>query len=264
MTDETMPEMADEPVETTDIQESDPDDVEESSTSDSDDATAEQPRKVKGVQKRIDELTHNWRETERDRDYWRNMAMQMQSQPKPEAPEPQPNIDPYEPRIEQFDDYDEYLVAKAEYRIESKQREAQKAEREKQKQAAQQQQVADFQSKMSEARAKYTDFDRVAFDPNVPYSDAMTDLVLRSEKGADVAYYLGTHKDEALRIAQLDDRSAAYEIGRLEVRLSIPKPRTVTQAPEPPGSVGGKETPGKDPEKMTTAEWMAWRNSQLR
>jgi hypothetical protein len=37
--------------------------------------------KAKGVQKRLDELTRNWRETERDRDHWRELAMRTQAPP---------------------------------------------------------------------------------------------------------------------------------------------------------------------------------------
>lgn len=53
-----------------------------------DDSSAEPP-KPKGVQKRIDELTRNWRETERHRDYWRELALrsnQEKPQPKEDAP----------------------------------------------------------------------------------------------------------------------------------------------------------------------------------
>lgn len=35
----------------------------------------EEPRKPRGVQKRIDELTGNWRNAERERDHWREVAM---------------------------------------------------------------------------------------------------------------------------------------------------------------------------------------------
>ena len=247
------------PVEITEPQESDTAEIEEAAPSDSDETTAETP-KPKGVQKRIDELTRNWRDTERDRDYWRNLAVQAQQKPEPEKPK---EVHEGEPLIDQFEDYEDFLIAKAEYRI-SKKHEADKvAETAKEKQIQQQKQAQEFQSKLNEARTRYSDFDAVAFDPSVPYSDPMTELVMNSENAIDLAYHLGQNKQDAFRIAQLDPVSAAREIGRLEVQLSIPKPKTVTDAPQPTGSVGHKETVTQDPSKMTTAEWMQWRNQQV-
>lgn len=267
MTDEAVIEQESpvvDPVETTDLPESDQaDDIEEAATSDdSEDTTAETPKKSRGVQKRIDELTANWRQEQREKEQLLAMLQQMQQQ-KPE-PEPAPQFDPNEPRLDQFEDYDKYVVALAKYEI----RKEQEAETSKQKaQAAEQQrrqQEAEFVQKLTDARIKYHDFDYVALDPTVPYSDAMTELVLESEQGADVAYYLGRHKDEALRIAQLDPIKAAREIGKLEVKLSLPQPKTVTKAPNPASTVGSKDAPVKDPSKMSTDEWIEWRNSQLR
>ena len=53
------------------------------------------PAKPKGVQKRIGELTHSWRDAQRERDYWRDLALKsIEQAPKakaeevaPEAPE---------------------------------------------------------------------------------------------------------------------------------------------------------------------------------
>src|SRR5689334_5427715 len=52
--------------------------------------------KPSGVQKRLDELTRNWRQAERDRDHWREQATRNQSQPA------QPQAAQGEPSLEQF------------------------------------------------------------------------------------------------------------------------------------------------------------------
>jgi len=187
----------------------------------------------------------------------------MQSQPK----EPEPAIvpDTGEPRLEQYDDYDDYIIAKTTHQIEQKQQVKDQQREAEQAQQAAAQHAQEFQQHLTDARVKYNDFDEVAFNPNIPYSEAMTDLVMTSEQGSDIAYYLGQHPEDAQRIARLSDRDAAREIGRLEVRVSIPQPKTISNAPEPPSTVGSKEVIGKDPSKMNTEEWMEWRNnSQLR
>lgn len=256
---ETAEEPVVDPVENTDNQESDQVEIEEATTSDSD-TTAEPQKKQKGVQKRIDELTRNYRETERDRDYWRQMAMQNQ----PKEPEPKTVPDTGEPKLEQYDDYDDYIIAKTTHQIEKKQQVKDQQREAEQAQQAAAEHVQEFQQHLTDARVKYNDFDEVAFNPSIPYSEAMTDLVMTSEQGSDIAYYLGQHPEDAQRIARLSDRDAAREIGRLEVRVSIPQPKTISNAPEPPSTVGSKETVAKDPSKMNTDEWMEWRHSQLR
>ena len=48
------------------------------------------------------------------------------------------------------------------------------------------------------------------------------------------------------------------ELGKLKAKFSAPPDkRSVSGAPEPITPVDGNATPEKDPEKMTTAEWMA-------
>src|SRR5574343_223099 len=78
--------------------------TEESSTPEAEAAQPETPedKKSKGVQKRIDELTANWRNEQREKEWLRQQyeMLQKQVQPKePEqakpAPEGMPNIDNY-------------------------------------------------------------------------------------------------------------------------------------------------------------------------
>jgi len=78
-----------------------------------------------------------------------------------------------------------------------------------------------------------------------------------------VLYWLGKDEnfDEAARIAALPATKMAIELTRLSgtVGKSLAKP--VSNAPAPITPVDGSSAPiEKDPEKMSTDEWMAWRN----
>jgi len=109
---------------------------------------------------------------------------------------------------------------------------------------------------------KYEDFDAVAFNPSLPVNEAMEQVILGSEKGADLAYYLGSNPQEAARIANLPPMLSAMEMGKIEMKMSAPK--KTTNAPKPIQPVGSGGSQNKDPSQMSTSEWMEWRNKQAR
>ena len=112
---------------------------------------------------------------------------------------------------------------------------------------------------VAEAKATMPDFDSV-FTDAVPVSQVMVDTIMESDDSAGIAYWLGKNRDESARIAKLPAMSAAREIGRIEARLSAPKPKTVSSAPKPVETVGGKaHATVKDPAKMSYTEYKAWR-----
>lgn len=114
---------------------------------------------------------------------------------------------------------------------------------------------------VSEAKARYADFDAVALAPDVPVTPAMARLIQTSDVGADVLYHLGQNRALAAEIAALQPYEAARAIGRLEATITTPRPRTSTNAPAPISPVKGGAPVGKDPAKMSLAEFSAWRAS---
>ena len=148
---------------------------------------------------------------------------------KPE-PAPQKPVPQTEPTIDQFDDYDKFVVAKATYTI-----------REENKQAEQQRVVQEvenkWQERLRETREKIPDFQEVLRTTTAPVSDAMIVVMKDSEYGPQIAYHLAKNPQEAHRISQLSPVSMAREMGKLEVKLTAqtdaPKPNKITQAPEP-------------------------------
>lgn len=178
------------------------------------------------------------------------------------------------PKETDFADYNDYVIAAAAYQTAAQldQREIKSLEREAEarRQAAeqatrqtQQEQLESWNTQIEDARGRYQDFDQVALSDNVPITPQMARVIASSDRGADVAYYLGTHKQEAAKIAQIaDPLDMARALGFIEARLNLPKPRTQTAAPDPLTPVRPKASAQKDPSKMTMEEWKAWRSTQ--
>lgn len=174
------------------------------------------------------------------------------------------------PREADYTDYALYQADLAAYRSIQAMDERTKADISEEAQARQskvatieqqtQQEVAqNWRDQVDEARTRYTDFEQVAY--TAPLSKAMEGLVLSSDQGADVAYYLGKHRSEAASIAKMSDLDAARAIGRIEARLTTPQPRLNTEAPEPIKPIKGKATASKDPAKMSFEEYKAAREA---
>lgn len=84
-------------------------------------------------------------------------------------------------------------------------------------------------------------------------------LIVESEKGPLIAHHLAKNPSKAAELNRMPPLAAAREIGRLEARLSLPKPKTTTSAPPPITPPRGSAAPAKDPSKMSNAEYRAWR-----
>ncbi len=227
---------------------------------------ADDPKPEKNpAQIRIDELTALRRNAERDRDYWRDLALKNQEKPtEPASADPTPP-----PTMESvgFDEaeYQKAMVAWVDGQVEARfsARDAQ-AKKEREQQTVAQQQKA-FQDRARELAKSKPDYWDVAHSDSTPVSPTMASIIRASDKGPEVLYHLGKNPDLAARMYHMGETEAALEIGRLEARLAMPQPKTTTSAPEPLNTLGGgsgKPT-DKDPDDMTTEEWVRWRNKQL-
>lgn len=221
-----------------------------------DDGAAEPPKKKGRVQKRIDKLTAELRATQRENaELKRKSVEDISTQP---AAKPLNEAD--------FENYEDFLVAKAtekaEERVAARLDEERKQREVEAKQSRETELAVSFDEKAEAARAKYEDFDEVAFDPSTPVTGAMMNAILESDVGPEIAYHLGSNHQEARRISQLSPVSQAREIGKLEVALTAEPPKKQTTAPDPPNTLKGKATAQKDPSKMSTEEYRAFRRGQ--
>lgn len=253
---ETTPEQAVQQPETAPGQQTNVDTTEQANQDDED------HRVPKGVQKRIDRLTQEKYRLRAELEFLRSQQPQ-QAQPAQQAQQPS-----QAPKLEQYNSIEEYLDALADHKASQKFDHLAKEREAKESQTRQQQEVAklheSYTKQTEQARQAYSDFDDVVQDPDLPISQAMAEAIMRSANGADVAYYLGKNPDQAARIASLDPFSAAVEIGRIAATVVRPQPRKTSNAPPPIQPVGARATPVTDPDKMSTEDWLKWRNDQLK
>lgn len=171
------------------------------------------------------------------------------------------------PKEGDFQDYNEYLVALGAYQA-AKQfdtrtiqeiEEQTKAEEDRIKrieQQASQELAQNWADQVADAKTRYADYEKVAY--TAPISDRVANWIAQSDMGADVAYYLGMNRDTAVaisRMAEFNPIEAAKELGRIEARLSLPKPNMRPSAPDPVSPVKPKPSGMKDPRKMSFEEY---------
>lgn len=238
------------------------DETEESSPSPEDtSAEPEEKPKAKGVQKRIDELTANWRAEQRRAEQLQEALLRQQpSQPETEAPP----VTSEKPQADAFNSYEEYIEALTDWKVDQKQSELEEVSARRREADAAAQREQTFQSRAVAFESEHDDFKAVAMNPLLPVSDAMAQAVQSSEAGPQLLYHLGQNPEEAARIHQLPPVAAAMEMGRLEAVLTATQPNRQTSAPNPIEPLeGGQGTVNKDPDKMTMAEWQAWRKETM-
>lgn len=114
-------------------------------------------------------------------------------------------------------------------------------------------------AQVAEAKTRYADFEKVAH--YAPISDDVARLVATSDVGADLAYYLGQNHALARNISTMTPVEAARALGRIEATISLPKPRTETNAPAPISPVRGSAGGPRNPDKMSYKEFVKYRES---
>ena len=171
------------------------------------------------------------------------------------------------PPADQFESPEAYAEALA-----VKKAEELLAQREYQKQQAA---IDDaYHEREEEARAKYDDFEQVAYNPQLRVTDVMAETIKASDMGPDLAYWLGSNPKEADRISRLSPLLQAREIGKIEAKLAASppvKPNTSAPAPITPvtartsGNPSYDTTDPRSTKTMSTSEWIeAERARQMR
>jgi hypothetical protein len=220
------------------------------------------------AQRRFDQLTWEKNQAAREAEYWRQLASQNQPKPEPEKPTKLPTLEEH--------GYDEakYQAALLDYSREIARQEAKSLLESERKQQTEQKRAETFAERQREFIKNTPDFeDKVLRDPTLPITSAMRDVIVDSDNGPELAYYLANNREAAVAISRLPPHLAALEMGRIDGRLaaqkeaakSAPKAPPVSKAPPPPPKVEATEVEvEKDPDDMSVDEWVKWRNKQLR
>lgn len=181
-----------------------------------------------------------------------------QMQPRQEQP-----VNRGEPKPDQFQDYESYIEAVTDWKVEQKFKGI-KAQTEQERQRhAQSQHEAKIRENLTKAADKYDDFEEVISSPDLIVTIPMRDAIGESDMGGDIAYYLGTNKQEAAQIAKLSPIGQVKAILALETKLKAPK-KVTTDAPEPINPSGGTAKVSKSPAEMTDAEFDTWRRKHIK
>lgn len=215
-------------------------------------------------QERVNEITRARREAERRAEALERELSQYRQQPvqhQPQGTEAPPSLEDFGYDMTKWSSaMTEYAIKQAESRVE--QRFQQNNQRQHQQTVEQQ-----FQQRSQEYAKAHPDFDQAVdqLASSVSFHPAIVDAIGNSDHGPAVVHYLAQHLDEADALSRLPPHLAAVRLGRIEAQVSTAKPKPVTNAPNPPPTLGGgKATIAKNPDEMTQAEWLAWRNSSLK
>lgn len=184
---------------------------------------------------------------ERERD-----ALQAKLNPQPAQPSG-------EPTPAQFQDYETYIKALTDFRVGEALKGVRKESEAQQQERAFKERAAAIRPKVEAAKAKYDDFDEVAYSYDAP--PAMQAAMLKSAHTGELYYYLGANPDERERIAAMDDFDQAYAIRDLERTLTAPPSPTKTPAPIVPNN--GKSSVSKKPTDMNYDEFAEYRRKRL-
>ena len=208
------------------------------------------------LQKRIAKVS---RQAERDA-VSREQRIQAEVAERIARQAPQPVAPSGEPKPAQFQDYESYIAALTDFKVEQRMSGFRQESEAQQQARAQREQAETVQQKFSAASKKYDDFNEVALADDVPISKPMAAAISESDLGGELAYYLGSHIDEADRISRLSPVHQIRELMKLETKLSAPP--TATKAPPPIVPSSGKATVKKDTFELPWKEFVAQRQKE--
>jgi hypothetical protein len=160
-----------------------------------------------------------------------------------------------EPSREDFADDKQYIQAMAKFAIANERNAQELAEKQK---------VADMSHKefvkrirdINEQADDIPEFDRDIFESLV-VTDNMADVILDSDKGAQIMAYMTLHPDEAMEIHKMGKVAQTKAILKIEQKLE-----TKNDLPKPVGTDKAGSVTVTDPMKMTSVQYRNWRKKQ--
>lgn len=210
-------------------------------------APASEEKPSDGYQKRINKVTADKYAEKRRADDLQAKLDAINNAPKPEQ---------VKPTLESHD-YDEEAFTSANISYQVQQELAKRAQLDKAAivEAQQQQATAAFNAKVADLGKPDFD-DKVNQIPLLP--EGVAEALMLSDNGAEIAYHLGEHLDQADAIAGMTPAQAMMEIGRISVNMNTQKQPKLSAAPTPiePLNSGGALSADVNDE-MSMEAWMA-------
>jgi len=218
------------------------------------------------AEREAESIRRQWEQTQAELEQYRQQFSQQKAQEAPDK------------TLADFDyneaEYAAYLRHDATERARTAARE--EAQRIAWETKAQQEYVAK-RTKFDKAAEKFAkdqaDFFELTQDRQLPVTQEMAEVIMDSDIGPQVAYYLAKHPDEAYEIARSHPAMQGRHIGLIESKLKgeLSKgSKKATSAPPPPkgrvkGTEPGFKTSPTDPasDRMSDKEWFIRREAQL-
>ncbi len=222
------------------------------------------------LQVEIERLQTVRKEAEEKAVYWRKQKAEARAEffksrgDQPPPPPVQPEADlgiGAEPKQDAFDDYQKYLDAKIAYEVNKVKITWDRDQSRKAADQTRQQKMADLHTKLDDGYKKYADFESVALDQTVPITPMIVEILADSDRPADVAYFLGKNKAEAIAISRMTPIQATRALAKIEGEMTraegenppvLPK---ISNAPPPIRPLGSSHTVEKSLDKMTQREF---------
>jgi hypothetical protein len=223
---------------------------------------AEVPR---GLQKRFKELTTKIRNLEAAA-ATRVAAAEPARSASERAAEPAkaaPATATGRPESKDFEAYDEYMLKLQDWSLDQRDQRKQREASDASDATAAAERGREWQTALAGARERYDDYDEVALT-DMPLNRATHNAIVESgADGAELAYYLGQHADEAAAIFKLSPVATTLALGKIIATFAKPDQTAtpaVSRAPRPPKPVGGgrADSAGKEPDPADYPRWSKW------
>lgn len=224
---------------------------------------SEEPRKKRGLERRFSELTSQLREAKaalRAYESERERLYQTQPRAAPQDAEAEPSRD-------QFDDYEDYLVARARYAARQsvlEERQRMEAERQQRLEVEAQQAINErWDVSHDKAIERYDDYLDMYEVIGTSINKDLAAAIKSADDPAEVVYHLGKNPKEFAKLRDKSGMAAVKEVGRIEERITASRQKR-SAAPKPPSPVRGNAKATHDPldVKLGTDQWMKNRMEQ--
>ncbi len=233
----------------------------------------QEPTDQGGVQKRISELTRQRREAQRRAEEAEaRAAAALEALQRLQTPVAEPEAELQPPVFETPEQFARDMaehtrkVAERSARLAAQQaREEQVQNAAQEAQRTQQERVrAEFMERTEKVREKHPDFDDVVINnDDLPISVPLAAAIAQHPQGPEVSYYLGTHIDEAKRLATMPPAMQVAELGVIAYKLANPPAAPVSKAAPPIDPVRGPSAAAApDLGEMSMEEYAAQRRGR--
>lgn len=257
-------EKSEKPKETADVKETEEKDEEGDVEEDDSEESESKSTDSKSVQKRIGKLTKKMRTAERElekerKEREKEVERRRELEEKLKTSETE-TLKGNKPKKTDFEDEDEYIEALIDWKTELKSKTSEVVKEGKKTSVDKVEPLPGLNEAIGKGEKKYSDFKELTTNEDLVFSPRLAEITLETENPEDIMYFLANHPEESKRLSLLSDVSAAREIGKLETKLLKPaKAKKQSKAPEPITPVNTDVSVDKSPDKMSPAEYRAWR-----